>query len=657
MGPGAAAIATAAAAAATVAIDSADAEAAADEAALESQSDPEPAPERDPRADVMAEYFDVMRGFLEQQRAVVESWQARSAPASDDGAEAAPELPFLGEIVSRETHRLVALCPLSLDDSFLRSHVLSGPVSPAGDLSGLACVPLMVSVEILAEACSALAGSTAVQVIENVRAFDWIALDDEALVLEVHAEVVDAAQGLHRATIFNDGEPVVSADFRFEPAFRLEGLAALGPARPSLWSGPELYTTGMFHGPVFQSVRRVAGWNESGIDADLFEAGLADFFSPGETPQLVLNPVLLDAVGQVAAYWVAQQAGVDFNCFPSVVGRIELYAPCPAGLSGLTMNGRQRPLQAGALEISAPRTWDFECLDAAGAPLLRVEGLVNVFFPVPHAFYEVRRDPLHGLLGRSSAAAPGDGVALWEVPHFSEDFCAQSNGIFLRILAHALLGREEREEWRSLEGTVKHRRNGCSGGRRSRRRCGCWSASRPGSSSIRPRSRSCTTRTAHRPSRATGAAIWQTPLRLLVAHRADIARRRRVRLAARRRPRGPGTRSAGADGAGAHARRAGRAARAPRRGAGRTAAARVVRQGGGGQAPRDRPDGNAGSLRRPLRRRRPRPRLGRLRGLHGARGDRPRRPLGHRPRCRSCGHRRRLSRAALREAPRRSQRH
>ena len=49
-------------------------------------------------------------------------------------------------------------------------------------------------------------------------------------------------------------------------------------------------------------------------------------------------------------------------------------------------------------------------------------------------------------------------MSLWEVPHYAEDFCAQSNAIFLRILAHALLGAEERAEWRALTGPVRRKR-------------------------------------------------------------------------------------------------------------------------------------------------------------------------------------------------------
>ena len=193
--------------------------------------------EPDPRAGVMAEYFDVMRGFLKQQRAVVESWQASPVETAAPEPAVVADLPFLNEVLEHDERHLVALCHLSLADNFLRDHVLSGQVSEIDpELSGLSCVPLMVSVEIMGEACSLLAGSTSVQVIENVRAFGWIALDDGALTLEVRAEVVDAT--LYRATIFNAAEPVVSADFRFEPDWRLDGLAPLGPARPSLWSGP-----------------------------------------------------------------------------------------------------------------------------------------------------------------------------------------------------------------------------------------------------------------------------------------------------------------------------------------------------------------------------------------------------------------------------------
>src|SRR6185295_10280771 len=110
----------------------------------------------------------------------------------------------------------------------------------------------MVSLEIMAEACSLLAGAATLRVIENVRAFDWIALDDETVSLEVRAEIADG--GAVRAQLMNGA---TLADFRYEGEWRLAALPPLDGARAFRWPGDELYTTGMFHGPVFQSVRRI----------------------------------------------------------------------------------------------------------------------------------------------------------------------------------------------------------------------------------------------------------------------------------------------------------------------------------------------------------------------------------------------------------------
>jgi phosphopantetheinyl transferase len=79
-----------------------------------------------------------------------------------------------------------------------------------------------------------------------------------------------------------------------------------------------------------------------------------------------------------------------------------------------------------------------------------VDQLVNVYFDVPNRFYQVRRDPLNGWLGRPQPALQRPGLVLWEMENLSADFCAQSAGIFLRMLAHCVLGFDELDEWRAL---------------------------------------------------------------------------------------------------------------------------------------------------------------------------------------------------------------
>jgi acyl transferase domain-containing protein/phosphopantetheinyl transferase len=417
-------------------------------------------------AGVMPDYFRLMHAFLDQQSRLVGDWQslgrsdARPTAAASAG-EPAAFTSFLDAIVEHDADHVIAQCRLSVEhDAFLRDHVLSGAVSvrdPA--LVGLSCVPLMVSLEIMAEACALLAGTPDVCVIENVRANGWIALDEQHVALEVHAQPLDAERGRYAAQLVGPTGVVVSAEFGFELAEVLcPALPPLSEFRSSVWNDEGLYTCGMFHGPLFQSIRHIDGWDDTGIDAQLSPVALRGFFAEGHQPALVLNPVLLDAVGQLAAYWIAQFAGVEFNCFPSTIERIELYARCPEDLPGLALRARQRPLDASSDDVSAPRAWDFECIDANGRPLVRVTNLQNVYFAVPLRFYEVRRDPLQGWLGHPTRLPGREDVLLWELEMLAETFCAQSSGIFLRILAHAFLGADERREWQALTGNVRRRR-------------------------------------------------------------------------------------------------------------------------------------------------------------------------------------------------------
>lgn len=366
-------------------------------------------------------------------------------------------LPFIDAVLEHGPGRLRAECHLSVHrDAFLRDHVLSGRGSDTDpDLLGLACVPLMASLEIMAEGCAMLAGHVDFTVIRNVRAFDWIALDDEELVLEIVAE---RSAGGFKATLLQHGAPAVSAEFETGAERRLPATPPLAAAQPARWDGQAIYDVGMFHGPIFQSLHHIQGWNGAGIDAELTPCTLDGFFDAGSRPFMVLNPVLLDAMGQLAACWVAEHVGTDFNCFPSTIERIELLQPRPAEVPGIVLRGRQASLDAArAADIEAARAWSFEAVDATGAPLVRVSGLVNVFFHVPHRFYQARRSPLEGWLGMP-LASPGASL-LWQLENLSEDFCSQSNAIFLRMLAHATLGFEEREAWRALAGAnVRQRR-------------------------------------------------------------------------------------------------------------------------------------------------------------------------------------------------------
>lgn len=404
---------------------------------------------------VMLNHFELMHSLLNQQNELMRSIVTEGYEGTREGHRAHPHAPMLTAVSELDESHCSALCLLSVfEDNFLQDHILSGQVSAADpDLTGLACVPFMVSLEIMAEACALIAGSRDIKTIENIQAFEWIALDDNQLVLDVDAEVVASTRGeIYRAHIHNDGRKVVTAEFSFRqyPDPEKPALAPLQEINTYRWRDEELYSTGMFHGPIFQSIKAIVGWDATGIDARLSRVSLEGFLTDGDTPELVLNPVLLDAVGQLAAYWIAQQVGTDFNSFPSSVERIELFENCPQNLEGMKLSARQQPLDPRLDNPESQKKWHFICHDHHGRPLLSVTNLVNIFFRVPNRFYEFRRAPLNGQLGRQLQEWEDGGELLWSLPHLPSEFCAQSGSIFLRILAHALLSFEELETWRGM---------------------------------------------------------------------------------------------------------------------------------------------------------------------------------------------------------------
>ncbi|MCK7501610.1 MAG: acyltransferase domain-containing protein [Comamonadaceae bacterium] len=446
------------------------------------------------RAAVMADYFELMRGFLDSQSALMErlvesgSLGAAAADASAAAVSATPApafasaaavsatpapafasphavagpAPLLDELVERGERHLVARSHLSVHrDRFVRDHVLSGPVAPEDSGTyGLACVAFTASLELMAEACGVLAGRFDVAAIENVRAFDWIALDDGELSVDVRAELV--APGRCAASVTTPRGLAVSAEYVFDSAPALPALAPLAERRPWGIDVPHVYTHGrygMFHGPVFQSIAAFDGWDDAGIDVRLTRCTLDGFVEPGHRPELVLNPVLLDAMSQMVPCWLVQYVGPEFHAFPSSIARIELVERCPADRDGMTMRARQRPVDPRRADIHAPRAWDFDCVDGEGRVLMRAHELVNLFFMVTPSYHAARTNPLDGWLGAPLALQPVDGATLWSVPMLPEELCTQSGGICLRIVSQLLLSEAERDEWRALPGSLRRRRD------------------------------------------------------------------------------------------------------------------------------------------------------------------------------------------------------
>jgi len=425
-------------------------------------------------ATALSGHFGLMQHFLDTQGTVME---AALGTTPQPGTEAAVWLPPL-------LHRILTLEPGALraetdidpaSDPFVAQHVLyTARVSDLDPgLAALPVLPLAVSLEMVAEAAAVLTGQIPTR-LEAVRARDWIAFDHGPGTLTVEADLLSpdaetdatvtarvAVRLLRGATLLFEAEAVVAAA---APPAPLPPLAA--PQAP-LWRDEDLYTTGMFHGPLFQGVQSLQAWDGGGLDAVLHDTPLHDFFGHGEPPEgLLLNPVLLDLLGHVTAFWIAQGLGTDFSSFPSSIDRIDLADARREQTAGAVLSGRIGFLDAqgaaAGADVARFLQGDFTVTDAEGAVLIRASGWRDRFFRVPHSFYQARfqpRDSWYGAALEGAFAGQSADVLVWQVPAFPPGFLEDAGGIWMRVLAATVLSAAERATFRGFTGPGKRRRD------------------------------------------------------------------------------------------------------------------------------------------------------------------------------------------------------
>ncbi|NKF21412.1 type I polyketide synthase [Solimonas marina] len=438
----------------------------------------------DPRSEMLRSHFALMQDFLDSQSRVLAAMTGTAplppmgsatsfAPSTIAPTASAPmRYPLLGRVIEQSRERLV--CERRLDhrhDRFLQDHAIGGTPSvrnPA--LLPLTVVPFTFSMEILAEAAAKLVDGEGLHVIgfEESRGSRWLALDGDVLDIRIQVDRGPPQDGEQRVAgrIFalGKGGPATGT-LVFESSVR---LAAQYPQPPAMreWTSPtsqaavanpdaDLYRNGMFHGPRLQGVKHIERWGERSIEADIGTIATHDYFDFTAAPRFEFDAAALDAVGALAAYWVTEQHGWSYNCFPFRVGRCTLYAP-PAA-AGQLLRCRADTRFVGDTVVAA----DFDLAGTDGRLAMRIEQWEDRKFPTPQRFADFRLDPqtqqlsqplLEGLLP--------DGIVLRRMPPFDEGFLDQGFAIWKRVLAHMALDDAElrafyalpasgprREEW------------------------------------------------------------------------------------------------------------------------------------------------------------------------------------------------------------------
>jgi phosphopantetheinyl transferase/malonyl CoA-acyl carrier protein transacylase len=411
---------------------------------------------------VMREYLATMDRVLDLQEEFMRSYLRRAAPALS--ASPAPPLPFGGPIVSM-TPGVGLVMQRALDpceDLFLRDHTLGGRVSgPDEGLLALPVLPLTMSMEILAEAAATLVPGKVVLGMREVRASSWLALDDGPLVLTVGAHLAQEGEVLVRIW------PQAGGGDGRHTAPAVEGTVLLGEAppracapqmdgprvtHPSRWTPDALYGEFMFHGPAFQAVTSIRHSDQRGMEAVLTAPSAEGLFRSSPAPQLLALPVLLDAAGQLVGFWTAEHEDRAAHVFPFRVEGLQIFGPAPP--PGTLVTCRAAISRVGEWEL---RT-DMELIGPGGDLLARIDGWWDKRFDLPEPLYRLGSSPRdHAVATPVPLPTEAGPSACSLVDAFGPELLESHGRIWQRVMAHLILGRNEREVWNRLPGSQERR--------------------------------------------------------------------------------------------------------------------------------------------------------------------------------------------------------
>ncbi|MFO0843634.1 MAG: beta-ketoacyl synthase N-terminal-like domain-containing protein [Gemmataceae bacterium] len=322
----------------------------------------------------------MLTGFLAAQQAAMATLFTTAAPArSASEGTVSPSLalraglsegPLVGEVTKlvpgRELEARPVLDvgkhPFLVDHTFIK---VPEEIKPAEERSPT--LPMTFGLEVICEAAARLVPEMQVVGCHDVEASKWVALiSRRQLSLFVRARRL--------------GETEVEVELRPEDQERpaIKGRATLGPALPPAphprqvagdrlfaHTAQDLYTVPfMFHGPSFHVVSKLVATSDSALVAELTLRDPAELFAQPPSPML-LDPVLLDGVGQVLGYKLLQD---DWNVYPLRVGRLTRFGPTPPPGAVVRMLGTYKRLDGRRVG------WEADVLDPAGRVWLRIEG-------------------------------------------------------------------------------------------------------------------------------------------------------------------------------------------------------------------------------------------------------------------------------------------
>jgi phosphopantetheinyl transferase len=264
--------------------------------------------------------------------------------------------PFIDEIVTiKPGQELEARLTLDLDrHPFLPDHSfikVPDSIKPAEER--LPILPMTFGLEVLGEAAALLAPGWQVVGYHNVEASRWIALESSrTLALTIKARrrsdtVIEAE--LHTP---DKDKPALRGRVDLAPSLAPPQAPRDVPAdQPCPHKAEELYSIPLLsHGPRFAVITRLLGMTDSTIVGEMTLRSPAELFTDPPPGSTLIDPVLLDGVGQLMGYKLLLE---EWRIYPLRLGKLTRHGPTPPPGSKVRVVIRFRKLDGRFAEMDA----------------------------------------------------------------------------------------------------------------------------------------------------------------------------------------------------------------------------------------------------------------------------------------------------------------
>ena len=408
-----------------------------------------------------------------------EAFRSSSAGATAGAPGPSIALPFVGTVTELTPGKevMVRRTMDMKEDVFLHDHTIGGRVSLTDpDLVALPVVPLAVSVEMMAETASLLCPGKLLVGMKDVRGFRWVALDEERVTLDIRAVLkvsgpagdeievqLFEASDLPASEIRASG-PVIRGTMVFGktyPAAPVGESAVLKADSPSRYRPEQYYQEVMFHGPRFQTIMKIEGWEVQGMEATVRILPKEGLFHSVAAPVFLLDPQLLDAAGQMVGFWTAEYLQSAFVVFPIGFESLQIYSPVPATADHMKAQSRSVLLEGGRIKS------EIRFMDPAGRPWIRIEGWYDKRFDFPRTLVQavlLPQDRSMSFPWRVSLATdPSAAVMCFRLDGLPEAEFEMPGSIWPRVWARLICGARERAIWKTLRGPAKRKKEWLTG--------------------------------------------------------------------------------------------------------------------------------------------------------------------------------------------------